>query len=804
MLFVYFRTAIRNLFKTKLFTVLNLAGLSIGITASLIIYDYITFEKSYDSFHMDSDRIYRLRYERTSEDGSVASFASCTPPAGALIRERFSEVELVGRVFHYQANISYEENDFYEEKIFFADPDLFEILKFEFISGNPVKILKEPGNGFLSESMVQKYFGNGDPIGKTISIDRKISIKIVGVFKDSPLNSHIKFDFIFPYANLLSMYGDDYHLNWGHTGMYTYLKLKPGTDILKLKDNLSALVQSEFGEALEYYKMTMRLPLQPLEDIHLKSHYMQEYELNGNEDSVIILFWVAVFILVIGWINYINLTTARSLSRAREVGLRKVVGASRVNLGFQFFTETALVNILAIILSILFIYLLTPIIHKMTGFLNTSPLWTKDWFLPAILLIFLAGTLVAGLYPAIILSSFKPSKVLKGKFGSKPKGINFRKVLVIFQYAVAFILITATLTIHHQIEYMRNQDLGFDIEQIMVVKAPRVRDNFYADKANTFKNTLNLNSAVSGVCHVTEVPGKRIYWDAGGIFKVGDDISASRNYYIIGADYNFTDLFKLKFVAGRNFSKEHSTDSEALILNETAVKFMGFNLPDSAIGREVNYWGNIYKIIGILKDYHQQSLKANYEPQIFRLMPEGRGTRGHYAIKINLHQVEDVVRSTKELYAEIFPGNPFEYYFLDDYFNMQYKSDESFGETISLFALIAIIITILGIYGLATYNALQRIREIGIRKVLGAEAAQIIFMLAKDFILIIFFSIVAAFPLLLYGLDKFLDNYAFRINLTPDLFIIPIIIVVGISLLSMGYQYIRASVIRPVEVLRSE
>ncbi len=779
-------------------------GLAVGMTACLLILHYVSFEKSYDRFHENSERIYRLRYERTSEEGKTVKFASCCPPAAPLIRERYPEVEKIARIFRYRASVSFGDIKFSEERMYFAEPSFLDILKFKFIKGDPLNGIREPNKAFISQATAKKYFGNHDPMDKTFSVDKKVDYKIVGIFEDIPQNSHLKFDILLSYKNLFSLYGQEYHESWGHTGVFTYVQLKPQTDPLTFENKLVDLVESACGDLMRTYKVLIKLKMQPLNDIHLTSHFMQEYEINGSRDSVNFLLIIALFIIIIAWVNYINLSTARSLTRAKEVGLRKAVGASRRQLMVQFLFETILINLAALFIAFGLVELFKPFFSQITGTPLNYNIWGESWFWTTVPTMFLVGAFLSGLYPIAAMSSFEPAAVLKGRLGNAAKGMNLRKALVVFQFVMAFVLIAGTFAVYWQITFMKNQDLGFNIEQTLVVKAPRVRDESFNEKFKTFKETLLSNSNVSKFCVATEVPGRQILWDAGAIRRAGEDTSKGKNYQIVGIDYDFADVFDLKFIHGRNFSKEFPTDEDALILNETAVKWMGFENSKAAVGQQVDYWGEFYTIIGVLKDYHQQSLKEAFEPHIFRLMPYGRDIRGVSAIKINTHNIKETIRLVHQRYDQFFPGNPFDYFFLDDYYNQQYKEDELFGKVFGIFSFLALFITSLGIFGLSSFMVIQRSKEIAVRKVVGASVSRIFLLLTNDFLKLIFISFIIALPLSFLGINQWLNSFANRMSVNSWLFLMPLVVVSVITILTISSHVIKASVANPVESLKYE
>ena len=798
----YLKVAFRNLIRHKGYSLINVMGLAIGMTACLLILYYVNFENSYDRFHENSVRIYRLRYERADQNGEAVRFASCCPPAGLRIRQQFAEVEKVARLFRYKASVSYIENKFIEERMYFAEPDFFEIFNYPLIDGNRAKGLTDPNTALISATTARKYFGNADPVGKMLSVDKKTSYRITGVFRDIPGNSHLKFDILLSYKNLVDLYGKEMEDSWGDSGWFTYLLLKPNTNLDNLKKKIASLVEKEFGEALKYYKLTCELPLQPLTDIHLTSNYMLEHEVNGDKQTVDFLSILAIFIIIIAWVNYINLSTARALTRAREVGLRKVSGASRGQLIAQFFFETLIINAFAVVASIFFVFLFLPVFRQMTGIPAAFAIWMQTSFWLPLLAMFLAGVFLSGLYPVMVLSSFKPVKVLRGKLGNATSGISLRKVLIVFQFVMALGMLICTFTVFRQLAFMKNRDLGFSLENKLIVRAPRVRDATFRSKLLTFKELLLKKPAITHFSVATDIPGKQVWWDAGGITRVG--VNDNKNYQIVGIDYDYIPLFNLKLASGRNFSREFPSDSSGLILNETASRWLGFANPQAAIGQQIDYWGKIYTVAGVLKDYHQQSVKQAFEPHIFRFMPTGRDVRGLFVMKINPTDIPATLELVKSRFEEFFPGNPFEYYFLDEYYAKQYRADELFGTFFAIFSLLAIFITCLGILGLSSFMVAQRTREIAIRKVLGAEIREIIALLTKEFLVLVLLSAIIAIPIVYWGIHLWLQSFALHMPVTAILFILPLLLVILITASTIGAHVLRASLRNPVESLREE
>lgn len=799
----YLLIAKRVLLNKLVFTILNISGLAIGIAASALIFHYITFEESFDSYHTNSENIYRLSYGRTSSDGSDVEFASACPVIGPLLKENFPEIENIARLAVREATLSYEENSFNETKIYYAEQEILNILKFNIIEGNITNALTEPNNIILSKSASERYFGNVNPIGKRLSLNKEEDFQVVAVYENVPENSHLKPEFLVGFPSLTSWRGADYLESWGHTGAFTYLTLDPEANPRDLEKQFIKFTETQIGEMLSYYKMVMYFNLQAIKDIHLKSHLLQEQEVNGDEKSVKFLCIIGFFIILIAWVNYINLTTSRSMERAREVGVRKVVGAIRWNLIKQFYTESAIINFVGIVFALILMQLLKSGFSNLTGVPVDYRFWSQSWFLLFILGAYIIGTFITGMYPVFALSSFKPVQVLKGKLVSATRGINLRKVLVVLQLMISIILITGTFAVFTQLKFMRTQELGFDIEQTLVVKIPKAIDSTFVQRKETFKQEIAKLTGIKGVAFSTEVPGRKIWWDNGSIFKVGQDASNGKNYMIMGVDDRFIDLYRMDFVNGRNFSREFPTDSKAVIVNETAVKWLEFDSPEDALNNQIDYWGNIYTIIGVLKDYKHESPKALPEPQIFRYLPN-EDRFGCFSIKLETESINDNMKKIENQWNELFSGNPFDYFFLDVYYNEQFKADKKFGNVFGIFSFLAIFITCLGLFGLSLYTANLKTKEIGIRKVLGAKVSNILIDIIKEYIILIIIALAFSLPLLIWGINQWLNNFSSKMELSLWLFILPVFIVVLITLISVSSHTIKAAKQKVVDSLKYE
>ncbi len=797
----YLKFGLRSILKNRFYSLINIIGLSAGMTAFLLIFLYVRYERSYDRFSEKSERIYRLRYERSSAEGESVRFASCCPPAAIRIRELYSDVEEIARVFRYRATVIFGDRKYYEERMFFVEPQFFDVFDIEMVAGDRSTGITDANTAFVSESYARKYFGDDEPLGKTIVVDKEMSFVITGIFRDFPGNSHLRMDIMLSWPNLVTHYGPDIEMSWGDTGFYTYLVLNPEVSPSEFEEDLKQLVERDFGEVLRHYRLTLELKMQPLTDIHLDSAFMQELEANGSRATVTLLSIIAFFILVIAWVNYINITTARSLTRAMETGVSKALGAARRQLMIRFYAETIMVNTAALLLSLLLIALTWPLFSQLTGIPDDYVRWHQGWLWLTASLLFVSSILLSGAYPVFVLTSFSTSEVLKGRYIHSKSGILIRKVLVAFQLVMAISLITCTILIFRQVAYLRNQDKGISIDNVLAVRAPRVRDAAFGSRLLAFREELLREHLISRFSVGTEVPGRQILWDAGGIFRVGSD--QSKNYQILGVDYDYIPLLEAEIIAGRNFDRTFS-DSSSLILNETAVRWMDFASPAEAVNQKVNYWDNIYTIVGVAKDYRQQSPKEAFEPTIFRFMPHGRDVRGFFMMKFRPGNEAGVLVMAEKTFSQFFPDNPFDYFFLEDYYDQQYHAEKLLGTVFGIFALLAVIVTLLGIFGLTTFLILQKVKEISIRRISGSGVASIIMLFSREFILLTAVSSIFAVPLCYWWATGWLKTFEIRMDLSLWNFIVPVVTVLALTLVTIGFIVSRAASSGPADNLRSE
>jgi putative ABC transport system permease protein len=802
----YLKVAFRNFFKQKSFTLLNVTGLTLGMVASLLILQYVKYERSFDTFHTNAKDIYRIQYNGWQNGKLRFECAAAVPAVGPALKNNFPEVKRFTRLYPVSGVISYESPEhglisFLEEKMQITDSSVFEIFDFTLLKGTPQEALAGPNKVVISEKAAKKYFGADDPIGKTISWNGQQKFEVTGIFQDIPKNSHIKFDFMLSYQTLNNQTQNQSETAWGWYDFNTYVLLEPGTDVKALQTKWDAYLEKTRGEEWKKYNRFQEFILQPLLDIHLYANLLQESQPDerGDGESVYALSFIALFILIIAWVNYINLATAKSFSRANEVGVRKVMGAMKNQLINQFLAESFLVNLFAAIISVLAVRLVWPLFADLSG--REIPLdymLQKDFWI-LLLVLFAGGTILSGFYPAIILSSFRPVQVLKGKVLGTAHGTISRKALVVFQFAASVVLISGSVIVYQQLRFMRSQDLGVDINKTLVIKAPGITDSTYVAKIGSFKAEALRIAGISSVSASTNVPGDEIFW-AGGIRRLVGGPENSISGYTVGIDEDYIRSFNLKLVAGRSFDLDHPNDRKSVILNRGMAEALDFKDPASAIGEKV-IQGDTLEIVGVLENYHQMSLKEAVAPLVFQYTPN---FSSFIAFKVENENYQEILASLEDPWKTFFPGNPIDYFFLDQFFNRQYESDRQFGQIFSLFTLLAIFIACLGLFGLASFMTVQRTKEIGIRKVMGSSPANIVLLLSKGFIVLVIIANVIAWPLAWWLMNEWLQSFPYRIGIDPLLFLLAGAAVVVIAFISVGVQTLKASLLDPAKTLKYE
>jgi putative ABC transport system permease protein len=809
MLYNYLIVAWRNLLRNKFFSFINILSLVLGIGTSLLIIQYINFEKSYDKYHSGINDIYRLKTSVSKGSDLVVELPKSFPAAGPAIKKEFPEVLDFLRLKPIDGTIafSYQEKVFNESSVYFSDSTLFDVFSFVLKQGDQQSVLRAPYSVVLSSSAASRYFGKNDPLNETIYLkeeNHEIPMTVTGVYEDIRENSHFTADFFISYTTLHALSGGSQSDNdWSNIQPYTYIRLVPNTDVGALESKLRAIVLDNANIP----GMTSVIALQPLLSIHLHSNLIQEMSVNGDIKKVNFLSLIAVFVILIAWINYINLATARSMQRAKEIGVRKAVGSSKSELIIQFLTESLLTNFLALVIAVLISQTFLPTINNLFDIPNVDRLWnTPDLFVVFIAVI-LGGACLSGCYPAFVLSSFRPASILKGK-SKTSSGWILRKALVVGQFIASFILLISTFTIYQQLRFMRNHELGMNIEQILVLPFPNVVNANFVSQSSFFKNNLRQHAAIKYAVSSTSIPAKRDNIVQGGLKRIDESSENGSTYYNVNIDYFFLPAYDLKLLAGRNFSEDHATDNQSVVINEAALKTLGFSAAADIIGKRIicGLQGE-RTVIGVVRNFHQESLKADYNPIVFNLDPNG--LQGYYSVKIGAGasgngSMEDVVKTIQNEWDNVFPGNPFDYFFLDDYYNAQYKGDQRFGLVFGMFSGFAIVIACLGLLGLTSFTISQRTKEIGLRKVMGASIVSIFVLLSQNFLKLILLAIVIGSPIAYVIIQNILEAYAFHITIRYDLFVIPAILVLLIAFVTISYLTFKATTVNPVTSLRYE
>ena len=787
----WLKTALRIQRKSKVYSFINIAGLSIGMACCILITLYVRDELGYDKFHKKSDRIARV-FSMEFDNGEWKNDAGTPDLLGPALAKEFPEIAGYVRFFHPpwidKWPIFVNDRCFYEENLFFADASIFEVFTFPLVLGDHETALKELNSIVLSEETARKYFGQEDPMGKVLTIDNRVEAKVTGVARNVPRNSHFRFDLLVSFASNPEKWALN---NWRTHNFYTYVLFQQKSDPLEFGDKLAAFVRKHFGDV-----KSEKLALQPLTDIHLHSRNIQ-YEMaddNGDAVYVYVLSAVAIFILLIAGINFMNLTTARSAGRAKEVGLRKVIGADRKNLIKQFLGESLVFSFLAALLALALVQSFLPAVNHLTN---------KDLSLiqshPILIGLFLIGLaalvgILAGSYPAFFLSAFRPAGVLRGRFGTGSRGILFRRILVIAQFSISVVLVVGTLVISKQLRYCQNKNLGFVKENVFVlpVRDMRARANF-----QSLKNALLLDPEIINLTGSEAVPGRSV--GVRGMLPEGNSWNPRNSLFV---SYDFFETYGIEIKEGRGFSLDFPSDrDDAYIINEAAVKDFGWNSP---IGKRLIWRGDRNGkgyVIGVVADFHYKSLHQAIEPLVIQLDPHACS---YVSIRIKTAHVLETMSRIQKTWQAVNPNRPFEYFFLDQNYDRLYRSEKRTGKLFGYFTFLALFISGLGLFGLVSYAAEQRTKEIAVRKVLGASLPNIMSLLSQELILWVLASNVIAWPVAYYAMSRWLQNFAFRTNIGLGTFILAAVSTLIIAFLTIGFQTFRAALANPVDSLRFE
>lgn len=800
----YIKIAFRTFSKQKSYTVLNVLGLAIGMAASLLIFQYVTFERSFDRFHANAGQLYRVQYNAYSSGALNFESALAVPAVGPALKNNFPEVDEFTRLFPNSSVMIVDDPvegkvKFHEQRMFWADPAIFRVFDMDVLKGNPATALDGENKTVISSSTAQKYFGNDDPIGKRISWNGQEDFEVTAVVRDMPENSHIKFSFLLSYATVNRRNENRTETDWYWYDFYTYIKVSPGTDLAALQSKWNAFLEKERKADWDKYNGRQEFVFQPVVDIHLYSNLL--YEALPAEardgDAVHALAIIALFILAIAWVNYINLATARALNRANEVGVRKVVGAARGQLITQFITESVILNVMAVTLALAVVRLVWPSFAALTGWQIPLSFMMQPGFWLAVGALIVGGALLSGIYPAVVLSSFKPVLVLKGKIAKASYGHLLRKSLVVFQFAASVFLISGSAIVYQQLQFMKNRDLGMDINQTIVLQGPQFRDSLYASQWASFKSEALRIPGVRSVVSGSSVPGNEIYWT-----EDLKRISGSKKEFVTtmnAIDHEYFDAFGIRIVAGRGFVPEQKATAR-VIINEELVRVLDFRSNEEAVGDYILWRGDSTEIIGVVQNFHQMSLKSPVAPLAFLQFDAG----DYFAIKIESTNYQGVIEALREHFQSTFSDLPFDYFFLDEFYNRQYDKDMRFGQVFAVFTALAILIACMGLFGLASFMALQRTKEIGIRKVLGSTIPQIVVLLTRGFLQPVLLANLIAWPVAWWIMNEWLQAFPYHVNIQPIVFVVAGLVVAVIALLSVGSQTLKAAMIQPAKTLKYE
>jgi putative ABC transport system permease protein len=789
----YFKTAFRNLWKHKIFSFINLTGLAIGMTACFLIFLYVRFELSYDRVHKKADRIYRLVCDtKTPTETLYESITSA--PMAINIKRDFPEVEAVVRIEESSFLVRRGDIKFQEERSLYADSAFFSVFDFPLVKGDPRKALTAPLSIVLSESAAQKYFGSSDPMGQTLLLrGDNLVATVTGVMKDFPGNTHFRADMLLSMSTRTQKLNPDMDNQWGNFGYYSYLLLKEGTNAQRLQEKFPAFLERRNGKEMKESQMYYTLLLEPLKDVYLKSKRISPEK--GSLSNVYIFSVIAIFILVIACINFVNLTTARAAERAREVGIRKVVGAARNRLIAQFLGESVLICLIAFLLTIFFCSWLLPPFNQLAGKTIAQSIFENSSYVITLLSLSIGIGLIAGFYPAMVLSGFQPITVLKGRFSSGRKGIVLRQGLVIGQFTVSIVLIAGTLIVYKQLHFMRSRDLGFAKDQMLVM-------NYYYDRnIQALKSEIDNIPGVLSTSLSSSMPGVSNNIAYSQIENKSGEMQIA-NLDVYFTDFDFLDQYKIKLIAGRTFSRDLKTDStEAMIINEEAVKSFGYNSPRDIIGKRFSQWGREGTIIGVIRNFNFQSLHQVVKPLSVRIEPEN----WHYiSIHVTSANLPATLNAIENRWKKAIPNRPFSYFFADEAFDRQYRTEERFGSLFLNFAILAIFISCLGLLGLASYSTMQRTKEIGIRKVMGANVTNIVNLLSKDFLKLVAIAILTASPIAWLTMNKWLQDFSYRIEISWWILALSGLAAIIIAVVTVSFQAIKAAMANPVKSLRTE
>ena len=801
----YFKIALRNLWKNKGFSAINILGLAAGLAVCLLIVLYVTDELSYDTYNVKANRIYRLESD-LKFNGTQFSSSSSPKPLGPAMVKDFPQVETMVRL-HYESDVHVKKGaeTIQDHREVFADSTFFSVFTVPMLAGNPQTALNEPNSLVLDETTAKRYFNTTDVIGKTLYVDNSANCKITGVIKDIPRQSHFHFSFIRPLRD--SYMGNEFA--WLSNNVYTYVLLKPGVTQAALQTDVNATINTYLAKELEAVLHTtmsevvkggnhFRYTAMPLPDIHLRSEQTDGFEPNGSIVYVYIFSLIAVFILLIACVNFMNLSTARSSNRAKEVGIRKVAGSLRSHLIIQFLTESVLVSFLSLVLALAVCALLLPLFNELAGKeMHISTLFST-WMFPVMVGMVLLVGCIAGSYPAFYLSAFKPIDVLKGNTARGFKSSYLRSSLVVFQFSISIILIIGTIVIYNQLHYIQNRPIGYDRNQVLILH----NTNPLGNQVTAFKNDLLSVTGVENATVTSTIPTTKDYDQNGWFLDPTIDAKKAVILAEFSVDEHYIPTLGMQMATGRNFSVDYPSDSLGVILNESAVKLLGYKDPlkEQLYDSHGDGTATAYHVVGVVKDFNFTSLHDKVGPLLMHL----GNNNGAISLRVNTKDIPSLLSGIESKWNSAALGQPFTYTFMDADFNAIYNAEQRTGKLFITFAVFAIFIGCLGLFGLVTYAAEQRTKEIGVRKVLGASVSGIVVMLSKDFAKLVLIASVIAFPISFFSMNKWLQSFAYRIDISPWIFVVAGASAILLALITVSFQAIKAAIANPVKSLRTE
>ena len=804
----YLKIAMRNLLKYRFISFINLFGLTVGLTCCLLITTYILNELSYDRYNTNAANIYRVTRTFKNTNGAVSlKLSTISPPFGYYFPSEFPQIQKMTRLLQNgPMPTRYNDKIFNEQGMYFADENLFDVFSVKTIKGNPKTALSEPFSIMLTEKTAKKYFGDEDPINKVIRFNSQFDCKVSGIYKEFPANSHLHPEMLVSFNTLKDsvVYGEEgLRTNWGNNSFFTYLLLPPNFKAANLEKLFPAFLDKHMANQYKGNKPSKltELGLQKLTDIHLYSHTDYEAEPNGDISRVYIFSAIALFILLIACINYMNLSTARSALRAKEIGIRKVIGARKKELIFQFLSESVIICFTATIIAMLLTWAGIPWLNKVSGQqLSFQTLMQAKILIPLFITPFVIG-IISGLYPALFMSSFQPVKTLKGLFKVGGSSISFRKVLVVTQFAISIILIITTFIVFQQLHYIQTRALGFDKERVLTMNYT----NEVSKQYDAFRTELLQNTSFKDVTRSSRIPTGRLLDNMGASVMNGDSLQpVVSDIKYVNCDYQFLNTFGIPLAAGRFFGRDYGTDTMNYVINQSAVKAIGWKSDQDAVGKDFQYGGKKGHIVGVIKDFHFESMHQAIVPMVLIMLPPSNSYYNNVSIKIAGSNTTAAVAAMEKAWKKFFPQTPFEYTFLDENFNKLYQSEQRQATIFTSFACIAIFIACLGLFGLSAFAISQRIKEIGVRKVLGASTGGLVGLLAKDFLKLVAVAAVMAFPIAWYAMNSWLKDFAYRINIQWWVFIVAGLLAALIAFVTVSFQAIKAAVANPVKSLRTE